>query len=456
MTFQKHGKNLIFSILCICFISRIAIFGYIVFMNPDGFFVSKMDSVLFWKISDNVLNHGTFSRSDSAPYKPEHSRPPIYPFFLSILKFLGFNAPAIVFTQILLSTLTCYFVILTILELQINRNIAFITGFLFSIDIPTIVFVNALYSETLFTFLFVLTLYYFTKSEKNPYNNYLLPVSGFILGLAILCRPIATYFPVFILLILILKNRINKRCLVKILIFLIPCVLCLTPWLIRNKIVFGKTFLTTNGQYNLLYINAASVIAKKNGTDIKTAQISLREKTRKEFPGDPDKEPIELRKYEGKLGISIILENFVIYCKNHFKSLIGSCLKPVRSSIDLQLGLTEKPSSLESTTGKYDSSIISRLLKNTSFFTIIVVFIQLVTIAPLWFLFFWGVFFLLKEKRFFELMLITLPIIYFCIVTLSGPSYSRFRIPFTPLWLTGASVGLISFYGVLKRKFVRN
>jgi len=64
-------------ILFLCLFLRGLLFLGIIFLNgPDGFFIDFLDPHQYWRIADNLINHGTFSRSESPPLKPEHGRPP--------------------------------------------------------------------------------------------------------------------------------------------------------------------------------------------------------------------------------------------------------------------------------------------------------------------------------------------------------------------------------------------
>ena len=110
-------------------------------------------------------------------------------------------------------------------------------------------------------------------------------------------------------------------------------------------------------------------------------------------------EPIKYKKFEAKLGTSIILENLPTYFRNHILSTFNMLFKPLRSTIDLQLGLSEKGNSLMDWSEKNNSSPMSKLLKSTSTLTIALVFLQLNSIVLLWLSVIYGLINFIQKKR---------------------------------------------------------
>ncbi len=137
--------------------------------NPAGFanrFISP-DVLEYHRIAQNLANNGIFSDSPSAPHNPRLERTPLYPLFIAAHYLTGTYGGhlAIVF-QILLSSLT------GVLTYWIGRQwfserIAFIAGIILACDYTGILYSNTFYSETLFTLLFLLHIYFLGKYVQS-------------------------------------------------------------------------------------------------------------------------------------------------------------------------------------------------------------------------------------------------------------------------------------------------
>ena len=120
-------------------------------------------------------------------------------------------------------------------------------------------------SETLFTFLVVWSVVIAFKviTDFSLKNIIFL---GILTGLATLTRPVALYllisWPVFILIALIIKGRLNidnqsifpkKSQWAKLLSIVIIGGLVISPWYIRNYNKTGELFLSTNAEKNYIF-----------------------------------------------------------------------------------------------------------------------------------------------------------------------------------------------------------
>ncbi|MDY6862054.1 MAG: glycosyltransferase family 39 protein, partial [Thermodesulfobacteriota bacterium] len=317
--------------------TRILLFSGILMRNPGGFF--QVDSYGYWQIAENIINHNSFSSSNNMPLMPNHSRTPLYPLFISSLSWFGLNAPGIIFIQILLSSVTCILVIFLTYALTGNWKPAFLAGGIIAVDIPSVVLSNCLLTETLFTFLLTFSILFLVFNLKAQKKSLTLCYSGILMGFSILCRPIAVFLPIFVIILLLLFSRTTKLYLFnRIFLYLFFCFLTVSPWLVRNQVVFGSPFLSTIGYKSLLYYRAAGVYSMKEGISISKSQEILRKKARSAFQGNIKHEPIEYMKFEAKIASSIIMENPLIYIRNHILSVFNMLFKPMRSTIDLQMG----------------------------------------------------------------------------------------------------------------------
>ncbi|MFN4227468.1 MAG: ArnT family glycosyltransferase [Candidatus Ratteibacteria bacterium] len=164
-------------------------------------------------------------------------RPPLYPLIISILVLFKFNLIGIRFFQSFISTVTVYFVYL-IAKKTFDEKVGIISASISSFY-PFFIYYNGfLLTETLFIFLTVLSIFYLIMSiEKNGKISFF---SGVFLGLAGLTRPtIQLYLPCSILHILSIKEDLKIK-FRKIAILVAGFCLTLSPWIIRNYVIFHK------------------------------------------------------------------------------------------------------------------------------------------------------------------------------------------------------------------------
>lgn len=267
-----NHRKWIFSIIVFALSLRILLFIGIRLNNPKGFFTNTA-SIQYWQIAENILNHSTFSPSSTPPLLPDHSRTPLYPLFISFLKWLGLSVQGIIFFQLLVSAATCLIVICLTYKLLGSWKSAYLAGAIVAFDIPSIVYSNSLLTETVFTFLLTLSILFLVLHFKEPEKISSLLILGVLVGLSILC-PISIFLPLFIVLLIFTFSQRPKFYLFKrASLYLILCFVVVSPWLVRNQIVLGTPILSTMGYNNILYYRAAGVYADKQGIPLSNRRI---------------------------------------------------------------------------------------------------------------------------------------------------------------------------------------
>lgn len=337
-----------------------------------------------------------------------------------------------------------------------NWSASIIAGGIFALDFPSIAMSNTLLTETLFTFLVVLSIFCLVLFFKNDQNVQLLIVSAFLMGLAILCRPIAVFLSFFIIILFFFDSMTKKlHILRRSVLIVVLSFLVVSPWIIRNQIIFGSPFISTIGYYNLLYYRAAGVVSVKEGLSRPDAATKLMFKAQSDFKGNIEKDPIGLKKFEAQMGISIIIQNLPIYIQNHAISVFNMLFRPIRSTFDLQLGFNKSGTTITEWGEQYKSSIFSRIFAQTSPLTVLLVIIQLPFLLVLWCGFIYGILFLFEKKKSLPLLIIILLVFYFCIMSGGPEAWARFRVPIVPFLSIGCGIGLSAAYERIKRKFIR-
>jgi 4-amino-4-deoxy-L-arabinose transferase-like glycosyltransferase len=427
---------------------RLVYFTGICAFNPSGFW--DPDSQGYYQIAGNIVDAGSFSQSVAEPLKPDHSRTPVYPLFLSVFRLLGLSAPVAVFFQVLLSCVTCIITFYLSYELTGIKSAALVAAIIVAADIPSIALANSLLTETLFTLLLVLSVFFIILFIKK--NGYASLCSGAILlGLAVLCRPIAILLPLVFVIVLFVGWRMKmNKFLLPVCILCVCCITVVSVWILRNKLVFDSYFLSTIAQVNMLQCRAAGVYSEINKVSVDEATRKLLEKAKATFPGDRNQDPVGFLFWGGRLGVDEILAHPFVYAKIHLLSL-GNMFRPLRSSIDMQFGLSVQRTTLVTWGESAASSVLSRLIRSTSPLTIALVVLQILVIVLSLSGAAYGLTQLALERNIIAFSAIFLVLVYFFILSGGPEAYARFRVPIVPLLAIACGHGVATFINRMRR-----
>ena len=222
-----------------------------------------------------AAGHGfTSSRMEAGQdIEPTAFRPPLYPCLLAVGYYLNAGPQVTGILQVLLGIATVWLTWKTGQRLQLKWAALFAAGIV-ATDPILLQYTSYSMTEVLATFLCSLLLYllicsFSTRVEESstPTNKPLLFWTGAVWGLAILCRPtFLAFLGVWLMIRLadslkqrLLSNREELRpaSVSQQLAFLAAgIILAVSPWLIRNLVVFRAPILTTtHGGYTLLLGN---------------------------------------------------------------------------------------------------------------------------------------------------------------------------------------------------------
>lgn len=429
-------KKPLLIILLLATTIRLVLFFAILIKNPDGIYVH--DSYGYWNLGYNLTHSGVFSQSENIPLEPDYYRTPIYPIFIAFAELIGPEGFSIILLQIILAVLTCYFVYRIAHLLTANSFISNTAAFIVAIDLPSVALTNLVLSETLFTFLLVLSFYFFIRYFQTEKTSTLV-FTAFFSGLLILCRPIAFFIPFLFSTFLIYKSYRNTRNLFKLLILYSGIVfLTLSPWLIRNKITFDHFFLSVIREHNLLNYQAGAVYAEVSNQPLPRTQSYLRWKTFKEFKGNAHEQPYKYAKYIEKEAWSIIADNPRIFLKEQVRQVVYFFLKPTRAYFEIQLGNWGNGYN----TIPREFNVFHNFWKGTSKIILSLVLFQLFIMALVYILFLGGLLYMKKNQLQLPLVLFLFTIICFSLLNLPPITEARFRIPVVPF------IAIISAYGL--------
>ncbi|MHB2027055.1 MAG: glycosyltransferase family 39 protein [Elusimicrobiota bacterium] len=206
--------------------------------------IARAAFVLFWRgralVPDSkdfldLAAHLAAGRGFSLRGSPSCARPPLYPFFLSLIRrAAGPGLGPIVAIQGLLDSLTAVWIFGAALALA-GPGAAFFSGLAYAFHPIFIGYAHFVMSETLFFNLWFLFLALFCLAlEKPRRETALLAGSGAVFGLALLCRPAHQYFPPLLLAVLLARCAAWKKALRLWIIFCAAAIAIVLPWTARN------------------------------------------------------------------------------------------------------------------------------------------------------------------------------------------------------------------------------
>ncbi|MCW3072735.1 MAG: hypothetical protein JWO44_2625 [Bacteroidetes bacterium] len=437
------GNKPLLIILLLAFIIRLTLLITVFVKNPDGIYV--YDSYGYWNLGYNMFHEGTFSQSENAPLDPDYYRTPVYPLFIAFAEMIGPEGFSIIILQIILSVLTCYIVYRLAEQITGNRFISNTAALIVALDLPSVAMTTIVLTETLFTFLMILSFYFFTRFLKNDQRKDILYAAVFS-GLLILCRPIAFCIPLLFIAFILYKNiRSIKIFLRNTLLYGGIVLLVLSPWLARNKITFGHFFVSVIREHNLLNYQAAAVYAERYGRSLPGSQSILRWKTFREFKGNAYKQPYEYAAFIEKEALSVISDSPIIFMKQQVIQVGYFFLKPTCAYFEIQFGHWGKGYNTIPKTYK----VFESFFKRTSTVTIMLVLFQLLLMTLVYSACITGIIYMRKEKLLMICSLLILTILCFAVMNLPPVTEARFRVPVVPL------IAIISACGVfyVKEKY---
>lgn len=219
-----------------------------------------------------AAGHGfTSSRvAEGRGIEPTAFRPPLYPCLLAALYYVKAGDLGVGLMQVLLGTLTVWFTWKTGRRLQLSVG-ALVAAAIVATDPVLLQYTSYAMTEVLSAFLTSLLLYmlvcHLTEEKTQPappHQTLKIFATGLTWGLAILCRP--TYLAFFGLWFLtrlcapvfkrVLKTQPEGLAWRQLTYLSAGILIAVSPWLIRNLVVFHAPILTTtHGGYTLLLGN---------------------------------------------------------------------------------------------------------------------------------------------------------------------------------------------------------
>ncbi|MCL4257023.1 MAG: glycosyltransferase family 39 protein [Anaerolineales bacterium] len=407
--------------------------------SPDR--VIAPDTETYIRPAVNLLNGNGFSNDVVPPYLPTAHRTPLYPLFISLVFLVKRDLLLVSFAQTVLDSVTA--VLTYYLGLKFfPRRAAFFAGLLMALSLDSAVHSILILTETLFTVLFLASVYATVMFVKKEQGKWLL-LAGLLAGTAALVRPILVlWMPVLaVSLFLISSSRWTAR--IKIAsVYSIAFVLMLAPWLLRNSQIWGTATMSTISGSLFLSYNAAALEAVQSRVSPAEARAYLEERANLELQrrGWQNNEFL-VSEYYAQMGKEIILSSPLRYLLVHLRSDLNALLPGITYLYEL-LGFTQGGTGTLSILNQKGifAAVTHYFAEKT--WLVAIGFPFLVLLVSVYLGSFVQILLTLREKNWWTAVILILPIVYLLLLP-GPPSNPRFRVPAMPYFSVMAGSGLL-------------
>ena len=226
----------------------------------------------------NILAGHGFSQAYAPPYIPDTLKTPLYPLALAGVHLLfGSYIPILIFEAFLSSLIPIFAVRMAQFFIR-RRSVLYTLGF-FLVFEPHLMFSTIFFgTEGISVVLIAWGLYEVLAMIYKPKPYLHTGLAAVAFGLATLARPITYYLPVFFILLFAYQGYVVKRMrefTLAFVVFIAIFGLVLSPWIMRNFVVFGTPTMSTASWFNVYTRLAASVQAIDTGDDFYTSYHKL-------------------------------------------------------------------------------------------------------------------------------------------------------------------------------------
>ena len=266
---------------------------------------------------------------------PEIVRPPGYSLLLIPGILLGHVEWITIILQIVLSCLTVYIVFKTAQCLFNGPMPATIAAVFYAVEPLSILYATKLLTETLFTCLTTVSLYYLVISIKRPSLKPLL-VAACALSASVYVRAIGYYLPPLTACLLFLwissKKRERKPWFLRVVVFLAVSMGLVGLWQVRNSVRAGYSGFSAISSVNLYFYAGAALLAAQEDVPYYEMQNRMGYRNSEIYFQNHPKQRLwsaaERYRYMRKEGIRILSNHIGAYAAIHLKGMLRTLLDP--------------------------------------------------------------------------------------------------------------------------------
>lgn len=389
--------------------------------------IEGQDSPGFVELGIGLANgDGFYARAGH----PETFRSPGYPALIAFFLSTGLGLAGLILFQILAA------VVIVLLTFEIARSIIGSDGWAMAAALITALSPNLIFhasivlSDLVFTLCVVSVVYLLFFRGIVSYRIAL--VSGLLLGVSVLFRPVSILLPLVFGLGYAFLHRSLRTGAVVTALLIVGAAFVVTPWIVRNGVLTGVYTVSTVSSYNLAHYNVPQFLESKFGKDspeLSTFNASLLSTTENGYRAN-------VSEHDGALATQVIKAHLVSYTIYHVlqtsKFFLSSSVRYVVLHIQVPtfqyfFGLTGLEEDLLSVLRSGNVHLINETLAEQGILTLDRLLMLFATL-------FLAVALFVGYRRVEVLVLLT-TIAYFAILT--GPvSIPRYRLPVEPfMWI---------------------
>ncbi len=225
-------------------------FNYFNKVTPVNFNAldQKSDDRTYTRLAFGVLKYGYPAKNDKFSMYAGF----LYPYIVAANLAFSNNLIYLFFFQIILDSITAVFISLIAYKLLNKVNVSILAGLLYALYYPSYIFPARILTETFFTFLLVLSVYFLQKGLQGKSVKEFF-IFGGLLSVAALTKSMIFYVFFFLYIFLVYKAFIRKEisryvAFIIVLFFVIQSPYYIISYINTNKLILGSS----NGWYMIL------------------------------------------------------------------------------------------------------------------------------------------------------------------------------------------------------------
>jgi hypothetical protein len=315
---------------------------------------NTVDAEGYFLLGRNILHGYGFAIGWDPPFCANTVRTPAYPLFIALI-FLFFreSTHVVLLFHVLLEVLTAAITIqlcCSLLRLVNPHRVSFffvavLSGILYAFNGTTQRYTGLFYAETMLLPLLASAMLLSCRVLHHPSISGTASAAVFW-ALSILTKPNIQYLAYgigLILAIAIIRNETSTRPrYVYILTFWLTVLVCLSPWLLRNKLLTSRWLMSTAFEENLARVSALAVKAEIQGVpvepwtatwehiyDLMELHVSLKNGWFFSLESQPSCQVIANRQYQVvQEATRFLIQHPIVYFRTHMRGVIYSILDP--------------------------------------------------------------------------------------------------------------------------------
>ncbi len=230
---------------------------------PAGIQIASVDGRGYHTLAVNLLAGRGFSLNTQPPFVPDAIRTPLYPALIALIYALGGVRPLnIAVAQAGLDALTAVLLALAVRRLTGRGRLGLAAGVLHAVNPISWRFANEALTETLLAAVLAWLLLAYGHYRHEGRGRWLALV-GVAAGAALLVKPNVVLLPAIAAgAALLAPARAWPRRARAALAVLAIALAVVFPWIVRNRVVFGRWFLSHAFENNLARVSAVATLAR--------------------------------------------------------------------------------------------------------------------------------------------------------------------------------------------------